>query len=52
MVGSGTVQLNDFKILNQQQSLTPEGLEFPFVHSTPLYPELPFAAHPSVHWQV
>ncbi|MCC0177545.1 PhnD/SsuA/transferrin family substrate-binding protein [Waterburya agarophytonicola K14] len=38
-VQRGEAKLEDFKIINQQ---TTEG--FPFVHSTPLYPEWPFAA--------
>lgn len=35
----GDINLNDFKIVNSQE--TPG---FPFQHSTPLYPEWPFAA--------
>ena len=38
-VQRGEAKLEDFKIINEQ---TTEG--FPFVHSTPLYPEWPFAA--------
>ena len=38
-VQRGDAKLEDFKIINEQQT---EG--FPFVHSTPLYPEWPFAA--------
>ncbi len=38
-VQRGEVKLEDFKIINKQE--TPG---FPFVHSTPLYPEWPFAA--------
>ena len=38
-VQRGEARLEDFKIINAQ---TTEG--FPFVHSTPLYPEWPFAA--------
>ena len=38
-VQRGEANLNDFKIINEQQT---QG--FPFVHSTPLYPEWPFAA--------
>ena len=36
----GAINLNDFKIINQQQTEN-----FPFVHSTPLYPEWPFASN-------
>ncbi len=38
-VQRGEVKLNDFKVINPQE--TPG---FPFLHSTPLYPEWPFAA--------
>ena len=38
MAAAGLVQLDDFKVLAKQQ--TPD---FPFLHSTPLYPEWPFA---------
>lgn len=38
-VERGDAKLEDFKIINEQ--VTPG---FPFVHSTPLYPEWPFAA--------
>ncbi|MEO1004934.1 MAG: PhnD/SsuA/transferrin family substrate-binding protein [Cyanobacteria bacterium J06638_38] len=38
-VQRGEVNLNDFKVINSQE--TPG---FPFQHSTPLYPEWPFAA--------
>lgn len=38
-VQRGEVKLEDFKVINEQQT---EG--FPFLHSTPLYPEWPFAA--------
>ena len=38
-VERGEARLEDFKIINEQK--TPG---FPFVHSTPLYPEWPFAA--------
>ena len=40
MAAEGKIKLEDFKIINQQQD--PSG-KFPFVHSTPLYPEWPFA---------
>ena len=40
MAAEGKIKLRDFKIINQQQD--PKG-KFPFVHSTPLYPEWPFA---------
>ncbi|MBU1058781.1 MAG: PhnD/SsuA/transferrin family substrate-binding protein [Proteobacteria bacterium] len=39
MAGEGKIDLADFKILNQKQ----EG-DFPFLHSTALYPEWPMAA--------
>lgn len=39
-VQRGEVKLEDFKIINQQQDET-----FPFVHSTPLYPEWAFASN-------
>ena len=38
-VQRGEIKLEDFKIINQQQTKN-----FPFVHSTPLYPEWPFAS--------
>lgn len=38
MIKSGAINANDFKILNQKTSLG-----FPFLHSTTLYPEWPFA---------
>lgn len=38
-VQRGEVKLEDFKVINEQKT---EG--FPFLHSTPLYPEWPFAA--------
>ena len=38
-VARGEAQLEDFKIVNEQKTLG-----FPFLHSTPLYPEWPFAA--------
>ncbi|MCC0177496.1 PhnD/SsuA/transferrin family substrate-binding protein [Waterburya agarophytonicola K14] len=40
MAAEGKIKLEDFRIINQQQD--PSG-QFPFVHSTPLYPEWPFA---------
>ncbi|MDJ0690361.1 MAG: PhnD/SsuA/transferrin family substrate-binding protein [Xenococcaceae cyanobacterium MO_188.B32] len=40
MAAEGKIQLKDFKIINQQQDVSGK---FPFVHSTPLYPEWPFA---------
>lgn len=40
MAAEGKIKLEDFKVINQQQD--PSG-QFPFVHSTPLYPEWPFA---------
>jgi methyl-accepting chemotaxis protein PixJ len=39
-VERGEAKLEDFKVLNEQQKTE----EFPFVHSTPLYPEWPFAS--------
>ncbi len=41
MAREGKINIQDFKIINQQQDSTGK---FPFVHSTPLYPESPFAA--------
>jgi signal transduction histidine kinase/ABC-type amino acid transport substrate-binding protein len=38
MAAKGLVRLSDFKVLNQRQTAG-----FPFLHSTPLYPEWPFA---------
>lgn len=38
LIAEGKYKLSDFKIINSQES------EFPFVHSTALYPEWPFAA--------
>ncbi|EGD74805.1 TKL/DICTY4/DRK protein kinase [Salpingoeca rosetta] len=52
MIASGAIEADSLKVLNARESLTPEGTKFPFVHSTPLYPEWPFGAHPSVDWQV
>jgi len=40
MAAEGKIKLADFKILNPQED--PEN-DFPFVRSTPLYPEWPFA---------
>ncbi|MDJ0649691.1 MAG: PhnD/SsuA/transferrin family substrate-binding protein [Xenococcaceae cyanobacterium MO_188.B19] len=40
MSAEGKIKLAEFKIINKQQD--PSG-KFPFVHSTPLYPEWPFA---------
>ncbi len=39
-VQRGDVKLEDFKVINKLQ----EDADFPFVHSTPLYPEWPFAS--------
>ncbi|MEM7760006.1 MAG: PhnD/SsuA/transferrin family substrate-binding protein [Cyanobacteria bacterium P01_A01_bin.40] len=39
-VQRGDVKLEDFKVINKLQ----EDPNFPFVHSTPLYPEWPFAS--------
>ena len=39
MAAAGTVQLNQFKVINSQTSP-----DFPYAHSTQLYPEWPFAA--------
>lgn len=41
MASEGKINLQDFKIINKQQDASGQ---FPFVHSTPLYPEWPFAA--------
>lgn len=41
MAAEGKINLQDFKIINQQKDTSGQ---FPFVHSTPLYPEWPFAA--------
>lgn len=38
MQAEGKIRLSDFKIINQVKD------DFPFVHSTPLYPEWPLAA--------
>jgi two-component system sensor histidine kinase TtrS len=38
MAAAGTVQLDDFRIINPQTNT-----EFPFAHSTRLYPEWPFS---------
>jgi two-component system sensor histidine kinase TtrS len=38
MAAAGTVQLDDFRIINPQTNA-----EFPFAHSTRLYPEWPFS---------
>lgn len=38
MQAEGKIKLSDFKIINQAKD------DFPFVHSTPLYPEWPMAA--------
>lgn len=45
MAAEGKIKLKDFKIINQQQDSTGK---FPFVHSTPLYPEWPFAVTKNV----
>ncbi|MDH5180884.1 MAG: phosphate/phosphite/phosphonate ABC transporter substrate-binding protein [Gammaproteobacteria bacterium] len=41
LAAKGRIQLTSFRILNQQ-----ENPDFPFFHSTPLYPEWPFAVMP------
>ncbi len=41
MASEGKINLKDFKIINKQKDASGQ---FPFVHSTPLYPEWPFAA--------
>ena len=38
MEAEGKIKISDFKIINQMKD------NFPFVHSTPLYPEWPIAA--------
>ncbi len=45
MAAEGSIQLEDFKIINRQEDSTGT---FPFVHSTPLYPEWPFIASKGV----
>ncbi len=40
MVAQGTIKLEDVKVINSQDQTE----EFPFVHSTPLYPEWAFSA--------
>ncbi len=45
MAAEGKIKLQDFKIINQQQDSSGK---FPFVHSTPLYPEWPFAVTKNV----
>jgi methyl-accepting chemotaxis protein PixJ len=49
MVAEGKVDLKNLKILNQQQD--PEG-KFPFIRSTPLYPEWAFAAAKNVPLEI
>ena len=49
MAAEGKIKLEDFKILNQQKD--PSG-QFPFVHSTALYPEWPFAASKRVPLEI
>ncbi|MGK7894512.1 MAG: PhnD/SsuA/transferrin family substrate-binding protein [Xenococcus sp. (in: cyanobacteria)] len=49
MEAEGKVKLKDFKIINNQQD--PKG-EFPFLISTPLYPEWPFAATKNVSLKI
>ena len=49
MEAEGKVKLEDFKIINNQQD--PKG-EFPFLISTPLYPEWPFAATQNVSLEI
>ncbi len=49
MATEGKIELKDFKIINQQQDSTGK---FPFVHSTPLYPEWPFAATKDVPLEI
>ena len=41
MAAEGKIDLQDLKIINQQQDTTGT---FPFIHSTPLYPEWAFSA--------
>ena len=49
MAAEGKIKLGDFKIINQQRD--PSG-KFPFVHSTPLYPEWPFAVTKDVSIEI
>ncbi len=49
MAAEGKVKLEDFKIINNQQD--PQS-EFPFLISTPLYPEWPFAATKNVSLKI
>ncbi len=49
LADEGKINLEDFKIINQQQD--PTG-EFPFLHSTPLYPDWPFAVAKDVPLEI
>lgn len=49
MASEGKIKLNDFKIINKLEDSTGE---FPFVHSTPLYPEWPFAVAKDVPLEI
>ena len=49
MAADGQVKLEDFKIINKQQDLQSK---FPFLISTPLYPEWPFAATKDVSLEI
>ena len=49
MAAEGKIKLEDFKIINKQQETSGQ---FPFVHSTPLYPEWPFAAAKGVPLEI
>ncbi|MDJ0647565.1 MAG: PhnD/SsuA/transferrin family substrate-binding protein [Xenococcaceae cyanobacterium MO_188.B19] len=49
MEAEGTIKLEDFKIINRQEDSSGK---FPFVHSTPLYPEWPFTAAQGVSVEI
>ncbi|WP_186375932.1 phosphate/phosphite/phosphonate ABC transporter substrate-binding protein, partial [Hyella patelloides] len=49
LAAEGKIKLEDFKIINQQED--PTG-EFPFLRSTPLYPDWPFAVAKDVPLEV
>jgi len=49
MAAEGKIEIQDFKIINQQQDTTGN---FPFVYSTPLYPEWAFSATKNIPLRV
>ncbi|MEM9271372.1 MAG: PhnD/SsuA/transferrin family substrate-binding protein [Cyanobacteria bacterium P01_F01_bin.143] len=49
MAAEGKINIEDFKIINKQED--PQG-RFPFLVSTPLYPEWPFAATQNVSLEI